>query len=186
VQASGMSLAAQSEGHPRGVGMGKEQRDKREYPRVFVEGKSRGRVAAICEGSLLNISLGGVLIEHVHALRPGTPSFVELELQGKRVRLRCRVARSVADRTEVQPDGEREVIYHSGLEFLEVPEETRQVISDYIKSVTQGRPSRIETEPDPEPDQKESLLADLDKLEHLVKEASKKFKKDMTPTDGTV
>ncbi len=176
--------------------MGKEQRDKRERPRVFVEGKSRGRVAAICEGSLLNISLGGVLIEHVHALRPGTPSFVELELQGKRVRLRCRVARSVADRTEVQPDGEREVIYHSGLEFLDIPEETRQVISDYIESVTQGRPSRIEMEPDreldpepdpdPDPDQKESLLADLDKLEHLVKEASKKFKKDMAPTDGTV
>lgn len=170
--------------------MGKQQPDKREYPRVFVEGKSRGRVAAICEGSLLNISLGGVLIEHVHALRPGTPSFVELELQGKRVRLRCRVARSVADRTEVQPDGEREVIYHSGLEFLDVPEETRQAINDYIESVTQGRPSRIETEPDrepdPDPDQKESLLADLDKLEHLVKEASKKFKKDMAPTDGTV
>jgi hypothetical protein len=172
--------------------MGKGQRGKREYPRVFVEGKSRGQVAAICEGSLLNISLGGVLIEHVHALRPGTPSFVELELQGKRVRLRCRVARSVADRTEVQPDGEREVIYHSGLEFLDIPEETRQVISDYIESVTQGRPSRIETDPDrnpdpdPDPGQKESLLADLDKPEHFVKEASKKFKKDMAPTDGTV
>lgn len=170
--------------------MGKEQRDKREYPRVFVEGKSRGRVAAICEGSLINISLGGVLIEHVDALRPGTPSFVELELQGKRARLRCRVARSVADRTEVQPDGEREVIYHSGLEFLDVPEETQQVISDYIESVAHGRPSRIEAAPDPDqdtdPNPKESLLADLDKLERLVKEASKKLKEDMAPTDGTV
>ncbi|MFQ5803010.1 MAG: PilZ domain-containing protein [Candidatus Methylomirabilales bacterium] len=176
--------------------MGNEQRDKRVNPRVFVEGKAKGRVAAACEGSLLNISLGGALIEHVHALSPGTLSSVELELQGKQVRLPCRVARSVADRTEVQPDGERAMIYHSGLEFLDVPEEMRQAISDYIEPRTEERPSKSERVSDPEPDPevppapdsepKESLLAELEKLERLLKEASKKFEEDVARTDGTV
>lgn len=162
--------------------MGKGQRDKRGYPRVVVEGKTEGKVTSVYEASLLNISLGGALIEHVEALRPGTPSYLEVELQGRRVRLRCRVARSVADRIEVQPDGERAVLYHSGMEFLDLPEDTQQVISDYIQAITGERNARSESEPEA----KESMLTDLEKLEGLVKEASKNFEEGTAPTDGTV
>jgi hypothetical protein len=75
-----------------------------------------------------------VLIEHVQVVRPGTTSSLDLELYGKRLSLRCRVARSVVHRTEVQPDGEQTLIYHTGMEFVDLPEETRQVICHYIRS----------------------------------------------------
>jgi hypothetical protein len=48
------------------------------------------------------------------------------------------VIRSVVNRIELQPDGEQALIYHTGLEFLDLSEETRQVISDYIQSITEN------------------------------------------------
>ncbi len=105
---------------------------QRKYPRFVVKGGAKGRVAAVWDAVLLNISLGGALIEHTNVVRPGTPSSVELDLQGKRIRVRCRVVRSVADRIEMQPDGEQELIYRTGLQFVEPPAETLQVIADYI------------------------------------------------------
>ena len=105
---------------------------RRKHARFVVKGEAKGRVSVIWDAVLLDISLGGALIEHANVVRPGTPSSLELDLGGKKIRLRCRVARSVADRIEVQSDGERELIYHTGLQFVEPSDETLQVIGDYI------------------------------------------------------
>lgn len=115
--------------------MGKKQRERRHFPRVIVGCKTQGWVTAIYDASLVDISHGGVLIEHVQVVRPGTTSSLDLDLRGKRLSLRCRVARSVVHRTEVQPDGEQTLIYHTGMEFVDLPEETRQVICHYIRSI---------------------------------------------------
>jgi hypothetical protein len=109
---------------------------RRKHARFVVKGGAKGRVAVVWDAVLLDISIGGALIEHASVVRPGTPSSLELDLEGKRIRLRCRVARSVADRIEVQSDGERELIYHTGLQFVEPSDETLQVIGDYIHSNT--------------------------------------------------
>lgn len=109
---------------------------RRKHARFVVKGGAKGRVAVIWDAVLLDISLGGALIEHANVVRPGTPSSLELDLGGKRIRLRCRVARSVADRIEVQSDGERELIYHTGLQFVEPSDETLQVIGEYIHPIT--------------------------------------------------
>jgi hypothetical protein len=108
---------------------------RRQYARFVVGGKTVGRVTAIYDAVVLDISMGGSLIEHAHVVRPGTMSSLDLELGGARVRLRCRVARSVVHRSEVLPGGERELIYRTGLQFLDPPEETRQMIIQYIRSV---------------------------------------------------
>lgn len=109
----------------------------RRYFRFVVGGKKKGRVTGDYEASLLNISLGGAMIEHAEVVvRPGTISLLDLDLQGKRVSLRCRVAWSIVKRPEKQPDGERALIYNTGLEFLDLPEDTRRAISDYIQSIT--------------------------------------------------
>ena len=88
------------------------------------------------DASLVDISLGGALIEHAQVVRPGTMSSLDLDLQGKKLRVKCRVARSVVDRIEAQPDGEQALIYHTGLEFLQPCEETQRLINDYIQSIT--------------------------------------------------
>lgn len=115
--------------------MGKKQRERRRFSRVIVGYKTKGRVTAIYDASLLDISHGGVLIEHVQVVRPGTTSSLDLDLHGKRLSLKCRVARSVVHRTEIQPDGEQTLIYHTGLEFVDLPEETRRVVCDYVQSI---------------------------------------------------
>ncbi len=118
--------------------MGEGQRDRRQHPRfTVVVGKATGRVTSVHDASLVDISFGGVLIEHSQVVRPGTTSSLDLDLEGRRLRLRCRVIRSVVNRIELQPDGEQALIYHTGLEFLDLSEETRQVISDYIQSITE-------------------------------------------------
>ena len=115
------------------------QRDRRQHPRfTVVVGKATGRVTSVHDASLVDISFGGVLIEHSQVVRPGTTSSLDLDLEGRRLRLRCRVIRSVVNRIELQPDGEQALIYHTGLEFLDLSEETRQVISDYIQSITEN------------------------------------------------
>ena len=109
--------------------------DLRRYARFSVEGRTKGQVAAFCDALILNISLGGALIEHTQVVRPGTLSTLDLDLLGHTLMLTCRVVRSVVHRQEIQPYGGRELIYHTGLEFLNVSDDTRQRIGDYIHSV---------------------------------------------------
>jgi hypothetical protein len=97
---------------------------RRKHPRFVAKEETKGRVAAVSDAVLLNISLGGALIEHAGVVRPGSPSSLELDLHGKRIRLRCRVARSVGNRN------------HTGLQFVEPSDETLQVIGDYIQSLS--------------------------------------------------
>lgn len=118
--------------------MGKKQRERRRFSRVVVGCRTKGRVTALCDASLVDISHGGVLIEHVEFIHPGTNSSLDLDLQGKRLSLRCRVARSVVHRTDVQPDGKETLVYHTGLEFVDLPEEMRRVVCDHIQSIIDG------------------------------------------------
>ena len=108
---------------------------KRRYPRFVVGATAKGRLTTTYTASLINISLGGALVEHPDIVRPGTISYMDMTLQGKDVRLKCRVARSVVHRTEVLESGERELIYHTGLEFLDPPTETLDLIVQYIESL---------------------------------------------------
>lgn len=109
--------------------------DRRQHARFVVGGRTKGRVTAIYDARILDISPGGSLIEHADVVRPGTLSSLDLDLLGKRMSLKCRVARSVVHRSEVQPDGDRQLIYRTGLEFLDRSDETRKMIIDYIQSV---------------------------------------------------
>lgn len=123
-----------------GVPVGNKGEDRRKYTRFVVREKSKGRVTSGDEVALVNLGLGGALIEHAHVVPPGTFSDLDLELQGNRLRLRCRAAWSVVARQKVDVDGEGIMIYHTGLEFLDVSEEARQTISDHLRCmVEQGK-----------------------------------------------
>jgi hypothetical protein len=122
-------MAAEQEAANRGA------RERRQHARFVVGGRAKGRVTAIYDARILDISPGGSLIEHAHVVRPGTMSSLDLNLLGKRMSLRCRVARSVVHRSEVQQDGDKELIFHTGLEFLDRSDETRKMIIDYIRSI---------------------------------------------------
>ncbi len=130
----------------RGHAAEKEKSNRRQHARFVVRGNAKGRVTTVYDAHILNISLGGALIEHAHVVRPGSTSSLDLDLQGKRLSMRCRVARSVVHRMELQPDGEQALIYHTGLEFIDAPKETRLMISNYIQSVIDDGKSTLADE----------------------------------------
>lgn len=94
------------------------KRDRRRHPRWFMGGQFAVRIAPFHEASLINISAGGALVEHMSPVRPGSISFLTLSIHQQEVGLKCRVVRSVAHRCEVGSNGERDVIYRTGLEFM--------------------------------------------------------------------
>ncbi len=109
--------------------------DRRRHVRWAVREWTAGRIAGIDEVSLINISLGGALIEHSHPLRPGTVFFLTLLVPRQKVYLTCRAIRSALYRSEVQTDGERHVIRRTGVEFQAHSEDSRRLISEYVNSL---------------------------------------------------
>ena len=116
----------------------KKSSDRRQSVRFAVTEKTKGRVTSVYEALLMNISHNGALIEHDEVVRPGSTSSLELELNGKKVKLRSRVVWSAVVRQGFNVDSEMALIYNSGLEFLDLPEETQHLVRDYIDAMTEG------------------------------------------------
>jgi hypothetical protein len=93
--------------------------DRRLQPRSVVESRLAARINYIYDAAVINISASGAMVEHMHHVRPGTVSFVTLLFHVKPVDLKCRVVRSVVHRYERGPTGERELIYRTGLQFVD-------------------------------------------------------------------
>ncbi len=116
---------------------GKKAADRRQSVRFFVAEETKGRVTSAYEALLMNISRRGALIEHDDVVRPGSTSSLELELNGNKVKLRSRVVWSAVVRQGLNADSEMVLIFNTGLEFLDLSEETQQLIGDYIDSMAE-------------------------------------------------
>ncbi len=108
---------------------------RRRYRRWLVGGRLPTRVGGIPKVSLVDISLGGALVEHSNLIRPGTISFLILSFQRQEEVLKCRVVRSVGHRYEVWPSGERDLVYQTGLEFVNLSEASLKLIDKSIESL---------------------------------------------------
>ncbi len=112
---------------------GKE--DRRRSIRWAVEERTAGRITAIYDASLINISVSGALMEHSDLVRPGTLSVLTFVVRGQEVSVRCGVVRSAVHRTEVRTDGERDLIYRTALEFLDASEDSLRLLGEYLDSL---------------------------------------------------
>lgn len=97
--------------------MREEYPSKRRFPRFNVLGKVEGKIVASYEATLVNLSLGGALIEHSSMVRLGSMSQLMLPFGTGEIRIPCRVVRSALDRPE-RRGGDSVIIYQTGLEFL--------------------------------------------------------------------
>ncbi len=114
--------------------------DRRSDLRWGVRGRPAGRMTARHKGtyqtvSLVDVSMGGALIEHSTEVGPGTLVFLRM-LRGWEAGLMCQVVRSVVDRYDVDPTGRRDLVYRMGLKFLAPSEVSRRVIVEYIADGT--------------------------------------------------
>ncbi len=116
---------------------GKKAADRRQSVRFFVAEETKGRVTSAYEALLMNISRRGALIEHDDVVRPGSTSSLGLELNGNKVKLQSRVVWSAVVRQGLNADSEMALIFNTGLEFLDLSEETQQLIGDYIDSMAE-------------------------------------------------
>ena len=79
--------------------------------------------------SVIDISLGGALIEHTSPVEPGVISFLNVLFPGHEVILKSRVVRSAIYRSEVRATGGHGHVYRTGLEFLDISEASLRLIN---------------------------------------------------------
>ncbi len=125
--------------------MGRKSADRRQHVRFIVAEKRKERVTSAYDALLMNISPKGALIEHDDVVRPGTTSSLEVELNGQQLKLRSRVVWSAVVRQGLDAGGHVALFYNTGLEFLDLPEETRQLIGDHIDTLAErGKAMRVD------------------------------------------
>jgi hypothetical protein len=110
---------------------------RRSYLRWDVSGELAGRITSFQTGtcqkvSLVDISMGGALLEHPDMLRPGTMAFLTLPVNGGGIGLKCRSVRSRVDRYEHTPSGARDLVYRTGIEFLATSESRWGLIEECV------------------------------------------------------
>ncbi len=106
--------------------------DRRKRGRVNLQGTLRGTLGLGGEVRVINLSLGGAMIEHGEGLSPGQPCVLGLRLAGLDLRLRARVAWSRVHRASRSLGGESEVRFRSGLQFAELPEGAEVHLRHYL------------------------------------------------------
>lgn len=111
--------------------MNLEIKERRRAPRVDVRGRADGSITSIIEASLINLSLVGVLLEHTEALIPDHIYQIIIRLGDKRVKVKAKAVRSFASHT-ITTRGHKIIIYRTGFEFVELRDEDKAVISDFI------------------------------------------------------
>ena len=111
------------------------KQERRRHPRWEIEGHIAGQIAQVPHISLVNISMGGILIEHSKIVRPGSICILTLLLPGEKIGLKCRVVRSVVHRYELSSTGERDLVYRTGLKFLARSGTARRQVEEYIDSL---------------------------------------------------
>lgn len=97
-------------------------------------------ISAYLDGvSVLILDLGvlGALVEHDDQLETGQKRSLSFSWETKKVEVRCEVVRSLVKR--VVADGERKLVFHSGLRFLEAEEGSdnilRRIISAHVTRI---------------------------------------------------
>ena len=92
---------------------------------------------------LVNISRLGVLAEHANPAWPGQVYHLSFTVQGTHVRLLARAIHAFASNRLTGGEGEGQIVFRTGMEFVTVENDTRDFISAYVDGLCQkGQPER--------------------------------------------
>ena len=112
--------------------------ERRRGRRIVVPGRPGGWVRATLDARLLDFSDSGVRIEHHNQLRPGFAFTLELPPAIGGLVLTVHVVRSIVVGTEESPTGDRLLRYESGLTFVNLAGEQREVLEAILKRFVPG------------------------------------------------
>jgi hypothetical protein len=112
--------------------------ERRRGPRVVIPGRPEGRVRAVLDARLLDLSRSGVRIEHEHMMRPGFACTLELPPTMDGLSFPVRVVRSVVIGTTEAPGGDRLLRYESGLAFGELTPAQQDTLDALVARLSEG------------------------------------------------
>ncbi|MCI0370070.1 MAG: PilZ domain-containing protein [candidate division NC10 bacterium] len=95
------------------------EQERRRAVRHPVPSRVEGTVTAEIATALVDVSATGALVEHLHTMRPGYLYRVRFVAPETAVDLTCRAIRSFVVRAEPRGEAETELVYRTGLEFIE-------------------------------------------------------------------
>jgi hypothetical protein len=115
----------------------KELDDRRRLPRFRITGVG-GSITAPVEAEIINLSMGGALVEHQGMLGVGFECILTALVTGAVVGIKCQVAHSTVNHRTTGAAGESLLFYRTGLRFLEISEEAENILATLIRSYGEG------------------------------------------------
>jgi hypothetical protein len=88
---------------------------------------------------LLDLSLSGAIVEHTEGVRVGEVYRLCFPVQGIQVEFLGRAIHSSVSRVVAAAEGESEIVYRTGLEFVGLKESDAQILSAYIDELRQQK-----------------------------------------------
>lgn len=108
--------------------------ERRRYKRFKIEGMGiDGKMLFARNVKILDMSVGGMLVETDKRLNPGSEHILKLRHKDKIIPIKSVVAWCLLGKSERNPKGEVIPIYHAGMEFINVTDETRRRIARFIE-----------------------------------------------------
>lgn len=122
--------------------MAEDPTEERRAPRIQVYGKVEGQVSALIAAKLVDLSLSGARLEHRHVLHPGTIYILTIPTGAGQLSIRSRVVWSSVSGS-IKTDQGTQLLYQSGLEFLNLQEADREHLASFIASFGSGGGSSL-------------------------------------------
>lgn len=108
--------------------------ERRRYKRFKIEGMGIDSKMLFARNvKILDISVGGMLVETDKRLNPGSEHILKLRHKDKIIPIKSVVAWCLLGKSMRNQKGEVIPIYHAGLEFINVTDETRRKIARFIE-----------------------------------------------------
>ena len=115
-----------------------DPRERRSAPRISVTGHFGAKAHTTLEVRLVDLSVTGARIEHGELLRPGSRCTFHLPPAIGPGVLSARIVHSAVVSAVPTPDGERQLMYQSGLAFLDVTPDQRAALEEVLKRLVPG------------------------------------------------
>ena len=112
--------------------------ERRKATRILVTGRLGARARATLNVRLVDLSRSGARIEHSGLLRPGATYAFELPPALGSLVLTAKVVHSRVVGTEPTPEGERLLLYQSGLTFVGITAEQQVGLAAVLEHLTPG------------------------------------------------
>ena len=117
--------------------MSSEYSTRRQHARLTFSEPVSGAVTSSHAVHILDLSLGGARVEHTIILRPGSSCYIRVPISQSFLTVNCRIVWSKAiSRTEGET-GQTGLLYHSGVQFGSMAQDTRTMLMAYLDN--QGR-----------------------------------------------